>query len=270
MQRDFNELLGKKWDEGKFLCIGLDPDIDKIPESFKKGSIAETIIAFNTAITEATHDLACVFKPNPAFFEQYGEEGWHALKETVSLVNSAAPDVPVILDAKRGDIGNTNIGYAKMAFDYIGADAVTVQPYQGGEALTPFLERKDKGILVLVKTSNPGSGEFQDLSVNGEPLYKVVARNVAKEWNTNGNCGIVVGTTYPNELREVRDIVGTMPILMPGIGAQGGDLEASVRAGKDSRGKGIILNVSRAILYADNPREKAQGYDGAIRAALVK
>jgi len=277
MNRDFHDLLEAKWDEGKFLCVGLDPDIEKMPAAARKEHIADTILTFNKAIIDATHDIVCTFKPNPAFYEQYGEEGWHALKETVSHINTIAPGIPVILDAKRGDIGNTNIGYAKMAFDYIGADATTVQPYQGGDALAPFLERKDKGIIVLVKTSNPGSEEFQGLQTGGEPLYKTVARTIVEKWNVNKNCAVVVGATYPEELKEMRAIVGDMPILMPGIGAQGGDLEASVKVGKDSRGKGMIINASRAVIFASNSgnfaeaaRAKAQKYDGAIRKALVE
>lgn len=275
MNRSFRELLGRKWDEGKFLCVGLDPDLDKIPATVPGEKAGEKILAFNRAIVDATKDIVCTYKPNPAFYEAFGPEGWEALQATIAHIHSVAPDVPVLLDAKRGDIGNTNDAYAKMAFDICGADAVTVQPYQGGDALAPFLARADKGVFVLVRTSNPGAGELQDLSVNGEELYKVVARAVAGTWNANGNCAVVVGTTYPAEIAAVRALIGDMPILMPGIGAQGGDLDASVKAGKNSRNQGIIINASRAVLYASNgtdfaevARTKAQEFDDLIRKSL--
>jgi len=277
MARNFNELLGKKWDEGKFLCVGLDSELGKIPESARKGGTTETILAFNKAIIDATHDLVCAFKPNSAFYEAHGEEGWQALRETILYIRSVSPEVPVILDAKRADIGNTNNGYVTAFFDDLKCDAVTVHPYLGAEAIQPFLDRKDKGVIVLCRTSNPGAKEFQDLEMSGEPLYKVVAKHVKEKWNTNGNCGLVVGATYPNELREVRAVVGDIPFLMPGIGAQGGDLEASAKAGKDSRGKGMIINASRAVIFASASadfagaaRTKVQEYDGIIRKALIE
>jgi orotidine-5'-phosphate decarboxylase len=277
MNRDFNQLLRAKWDEEKFLCVGLDPDIAKMPGGVRGKSAEERIVAFNRAIIDATKDLVCAFKPNNAFFEAHGEEGWRALKATTGYIREQAPEVPVILDAKRADIGNTNNGYARMAFDILEADAITVHPYLGAEAIRPFLERAEKGIIVLCRTSNPGAHEFQDIEVGGEPLYKKVAEHVASDWNTNGNCGLVVGATYPAELSEVRAVAPELPFLIPGIGAQGGDLEASVKAGKDADGKGIIVNASRAVLYASNgedfaeaARKKVEEYNGAIRAALVK
>lgn len=257
MDRHFGKLLAEQEVHNKFLCVGLDPDLEKIPELVRHSSVRATIVEFNRAIIDATKDIVGVFKPNPAFYEAHGLEGWQALGETIRYIHRVAAPVPVILDAKRGDIGNTNKGYAQMAFDNFGADAITVQPYQGGEALEPFLSRKEKGILWLVRTSNKGAGEFQDLKIDGEPLYKHVARAVVK-WNTHGNCGVVVGTTYPSELKEVRAIVGDMPILMPGTGAQGGDLEASVKAGKNSHSKGIIINASRAVLYASRENDFAE------------
>jgi len=172
------------------------------------------------------------------------------LANTIKFIHQVAPEVPVILDAKRADIGNTNKGYVQAAFEELGVDAITVHPYLGKEALQPFLNRGDKGVFVLVRTSNPGAGEFQDLQVNGEPLYQIVARQVATEWNKNNNCGVVVGATYPEELLLIRQVVGDMPILIPGIGAQGGDVEKTVRAGKDSRGRGMIINSSRGIIFA--------------------
>jgi orotidine-5'-phosphate decarboxylase len=166
----------------------------------------------------------------------------------------------VILDAKRADIGTTNLGYVQAAFDIIGVDAITVHPYLGKEALAPFLARKEKGIIVLAKTSNPGAGEFQDLPVGDlqEPLYQVVARHVAQNWNANGNCALVVGATYPADLKKVRAIIGDMPILIPGIGVQGGEIAATVAAGKDSRGWGMIINSSRGVIFASKEDDFAQ------------
>jgi len=216
------------------------------------GSVEEALFIFNRDIIDATHDLVCAYKPNSAFYEAQGDQGLRALCRTVEYIRETYPHIPVILDAKRADIGSTNLGYVQMAFDIIGVDAITIHPYLGKEALAPFLARKEKGMIVLVKTSNPGAGEFQDLPVGDaqEPLYQVVARHVANAWNTHGNCAIVVGATYPAELEKVRAIVGDMPILIPGIGAQGGEVEATVSAGKDSRGWGMIISASRSIIFA--------------------
>jgi len=274
-ERTFRNLLDAQWKQGKFLCVGLDSDLEKIPETVRERGTRERIVAFNRAIIDATRDLVCAYKPNTAFYESHGDEGWSALRETIQYINDSAPDVPVILDAKRADIGNTNEGYVYSAFDHLHADAITVQPYPGKEALKPFLDRADKGVIVWCRTSNAGGSEFQDLLVDGVPLYKVVAEHVAKEWNTNGNCGLVVGATYPDELREVRSIVGDMPILIPGVGVQGGDLGKTVAAGKDAHGSGMIIAVSRAVIFASSGEDyaaaahtKAQELHDAIRKAL--
>ena len=288
--RNFGALIRARWELGKFVCVGLDSDFTKIPKAAHRPGlecevdIAHTIVAFNRAIVEATHEFACAFKPNIAFYEAHGAEGIGALQRTIMDIRTIAPDVPVILDAKRADIGNTNAGYAEMAFRVLRADAVTVNPYFGGEALKPFLECAHKGIFVLCRTSNPEAGEFQDLvapadwgtpgplcnsafskTVAVAPIYAHVAHRVAKHWNGNGNCGLVAGATNPQELRNVRSIVGDMPILIPGIGAQGGDVEQTVSAGKDSHGQGMIINSSRGIIFAsvggdfaDAARDKAQ------------
>jgi len=262
--RNFMQMIETQWFRGNFVCVGLDSDFGKIPESaHRRGdecsiSITNTIVAFNRAIVEATKDLVCAYKLNTAFYESHGSEGTTALQRTIHDIHITAPDIPVILDAKRADIGNTNVGYVKAAFDLLRADAITVHPYLGAEALRPFLSQTDKGIIVLCRTSNPGAGEFQDLLVNGESLYCVVARRIANEWNKNGNCAIVVGATYPDELREVRGIVGDMPILIPGIGAQGGDVKETVTAGKDSRGEGMIINSSRSIIFASSGADFAE------------
>jgi orotidine-5'-phosphate decarboxylase len=257
----FLEKLTARWQQGHFVCVGLDVDYEQLPAIVKEPrTIEEAIFIFNRAIIDATANLVCAYKPNSAFYERYGEAGIRALSRTASYSQENFPHIPVILDAKRADIGSTNRGYVLSAFDQLGVDAITVHPYLGKEALAPFLERKDKGIIVLAKTSNPGSGEFQDLLVGDvqEPLYQVVARNVAQHWNSNGNCGLVVGATYPAELRRVREIVGDMPLLIPGIGAQGGDVAATVAAGRDSRGWGMIINSSRGIIYASRGDDFAQ------------
>ncbi|HUO56067.1 MAG TPA: orotidine-5'-phosphate decarboxylase [Candidatus Paceibacterota bacterium] len=267
IRKSFRELVEARWSEQKFMCVGLDPDIARIPEHVRAGKNAvDSIIAFNRTIIEATHDLVCAYKPNSAFYEALGSEGIAALKTTLDDIHTIAPDVPVILDAKRADIGSTNEGYAMFAFEYLEADALTVHPYLGHEALRPFLQRSEKGIIVLCRTSNAGAGEFQDLQMGEEPLYMHIARAVVSKWNTNGNCALVVGATYPEELKAVRSIAPDMPILIPGIGAQGGDLEATVRAGKDKRGAGMMINSSRGIIYASVENDFAD----AARHATMK
>ena len=261
----FIEMLRNRWQKANsMVCVGLDSEYAKIPELAKEGiSIFEAIKGFNMSIVSATREYVCAYKPNIAFYEEQWLEGLRALEETIAYIRAVAPGVPIILDAKRTDIGNTNKGYAKMAFDVLKVDAITVNPYFGGEALGPFLERTDKGIIILCRTSNKGAREFQDLSVTIDegvvpgiecttlPLYQLVAHRAATEWNKNGNCLLVVGATYPEELKEVRKIVGDMPILVPGIGAQKDDLEATVKAGLDSTGFGMIINSARGIIFAD-------------------
>jgi orotidine-5'-phosphate decarboxylase len=271
--RHFRELLEAKWDEGKFVCVGLDSQIEKIPESIRQEDTRSTIVAFNRAIIDATKDLVCAYKPNTAFYESRGDEGWAALRETIMYIVENTRGVPVILDAKRGDIENSNGQYARAAFDYLQADAITVQPYAGGAALAPFFEHKEKGVFVWCRGSNAGSGEFQDMEINGSPLYKVVARHAAEKWNENGNCGAVVGGTYPKELGEVRAIVGDMPILVPGIGTQEGSLEKTIGNGRTADGKGLIVAASRSIIFAsleadfaDVARRKTEELHQAISA----
>lgn len=257
----FLSKLEQCWQQDTLVCVGLDSDYARLPESVRQGkTVEEALFAFNREIVDATHDLVCAYKPNAAFYEAQGDGGLRALVRTVQYIRETYSHIPVILDAKRADIGSTNAGYVAAAFDIIGVDAITVHPYLGREALAPFLERKEKGIIVLVKTSNPGADEFQDLPVGefGLPLYQVVARHVAKSWNDNGNCAVVVGATYPKELRRVRAMIGDMPILVPGVGAQGGEVAATVQAGKDSRGWGMIISASRSILFASPDRDFAQ------------
>ena len=222
------------------VCVGLDKS------DFK----------FNKAIIDSTCDLVCAYKPNSAFYEAYGVEGIGQLKKTCDYLQKKYPEIPIILDAKRADIGSTNEGYVKYAFDWLGADAITLQPYLGSEAIEPFLDRRDKGCIILCRTSNPGAGEFQDLKAGNKPIYIIVAENVVTKWNVNNNCLLVVGATYPKEMKAIRKIAGDMTFLVPGIGAQGGDVKKTVMAGLNSKKAGMIINSSRGIIFAKNPREE--------------
>ncbi|MGE3983665.1 MAG: orotidine-5'-phosphate decarboxylase [Dehalococcoidia bacterium] len=239
------------------LCVGLDPDPSLMPIA----SVAD----FNKAIIEATSDLVCCYKPNIAFYEALGAEGMEALHMTMRNI----PDhIPVILDAKRGDIGNTSAAYARAVFDELGADAMTVNPWGGKDAVEPFYEYADKGIIVWCRSSNPSAGDFQDQIVEYEgvkrPLWQVVALK-SMEWNIHGNIGIVMGATYPEQLKQARQICPTMPILIPGVGAQDGSLRESVLAGVTAAGDGAIISASRGVLYAS----RAADYALAARAAAT-
>ena len=261
MKSKFLLSLQKQWSKGKFVCVGLDPVYEKLPLIVRKKykSIDDAYFQFNKAIIDATADLVCAYKPQVVHYEESGELGLKALIKTRKYLLKRFPHIPVILDAKRADIGSTNEYYTKAYFDVMKFDAVTVHPYLGQEAMEPFLKRADKGIIVLVRTSNPGAGEFQDLKVDkSEPLYLKVAKNVAREWNKNGNCAIVVGATYPRELLQIRKAVGDLPILIPGIGAQGGDLEKTVKAGKDSKKQGMIIHASRSIIFSSSGSDFAE------------
>ena len=260
MPDSFIEKLKNKWNEGKFVCVGLDGDYNLLPKSVKDGSKETSIFNFNKAIIDSTSDLVSAYKPQVAHYEEAGLDGWSALSKTIKYLNESCPDIPVILDAKRGDIGATNKHYSKAIFDNLGFDAVTVNPYLGKESLEPFLTYKNKGIIILVRTSNPGAKEIQDLVIEGEgaPLYQHLAKIIASDWNYNHNCGVVVGSTYPEELKKVREIIGDMPILIPGIGTQGGDLEAAVKNGINSQKQGIIISSSRSIIYASSGEDFAE------------
>jgi len=241
------------------LCVGLDPEPERLPDA-----VNGSVLDFCTAIVDATADLVCAFKPQFAHFGAIGAED--ELQQLCAYIRDRYPDVLLILDAKRGDIGSTAERYAREAFDRYGAQVVTVNPYLGADSVAPFLQHPDGGVFVLCRTSNPGSGDFQSLLVDGEPLYQRVARRVAGEWNATGDCGLVVGATYPDELRQVREIVGDLPILVPGVGAQGGDVAATVAAGRDSSGYGMVISSSRAVLYASGGPDFA---DAARAEALT-
>lgn len=253
-----------------WLCVGLDPEPNRMPDHLPTD--AEGIYAFCAAIMDATADLVCAFKPNVAFFEALGAAGWSTLERLVRL----RPGPPIILDAKRSDIGSTAEAYARAVFTTLGADAVTLNPYLGGDALEPFLRHADRGCFILCKTSNPGSRDLQDARLaDGRPLYLAVAEMARDCWNTRGNAGLVVGATHPAALAEIRRACPDMLILAPGVGAQGGDLEATVRAAAAGAEPQVIVNVSRAVLYAERgvnfaaaARTAARQWRDAINAAL--
>lgn len=238
------------------VCVGLDSDFNQIPEPFIHYEYP--LFAFNRWIIEQTHEYASAYKPNVAFYEARGDRGLSSLRMTLEYLQLNHPDILTICDAKRGDISTTSAAYATAVFDWYGFDAVTLNPYLGKDALQPFLDRADRGCIILCRTSNPGAGEFQDLVVDGKPLWQVIAQRVRDDWNTSSNCMLVVGATYPAELKQVRDCVGDMTLLVPGIGTQGGEIEQVVKAGLNSSGKGLIINSSRSIIFADNPGEAAR------------
>lgn len=246
------------------LCVGLDSDMALIPERFRGEAMPQ--FAFNRWIIDATHLSAAAYKINTAFYEARGAAGWAELEATIAYLRETQGDILTICDAKRGDIGSTSAAYARAVFDHLGFDCVTLNPYLGRDALEPFLERADKGCILLCRTSNPGAGELQDLMVDSEPLWLHVARKIDVEWNRRRNCMLVVGATFPRELRRLRTLLPLMPLLIPGVGAQGGDLELTVRAGLDRHGGGIILNVGRAILTADDPGAAAESLRAEIAA----
>lgn len=238
------------------VCVGLDSEFEKLPAAVQNDDDPQ--FSFNQAIIDATHQFAVAYKLNSAFYEAWGDVGLRSLQRTMDYLHAAYPDIPTIDDAKRADIGNTNRGYVTAIFDQLGFDAVTLHPYLGREALQPFLDRTDKGCIILCRTSNPGSGELQDLVSDGKPIWQHVAERVANEWNANANCLLVVGATYPEEMRQIRRLTGQMTFLVPGIGAQGGDVEAVVTAGLNSEKKGMIINSSRGIIFASSGNDFAQ------------
>ncbi len=267
--RNFNALVQAQADADKFVCVGLDPDLDRVPECVRKDLVFDTICRFNQEIIDKTHHLVGAYKPNYAFYEGYGLQGLRALEVTMQYIRTVNRDVPIILDAKRGDIGNSNNGSRKMAFDWLQADAITLHPYLGIEALEPFLQDPNKGCILLCRTSNPGAESTQEISAlvrldearafripSHLPYYQYIAHLVAARmggFNYNGNCAVVVGATFPEQMAHVRRIIGDdMLILAPGVGKQGGSVEATVRAAKNSRGQGFLINSSSDILYASN------------------
>ena len=229
------------------LCVGLDPVPERLPEALE--GLPDPVLTFCKAVVDATSEVALAYKPNAAFFEAEGPEGWERLQALIAYIPS---EIPVILDAKRGDIGSSSQGYARMAFETMGADAVTVSPYMGRDSIQPFLDYEERGIFVLAATSNPGADDFQALEVEGERLSVHVARAVS-EWNEHGNAGLVVGATRPDMLTLLRRQAPGLPFLVPGVGAQGGDVGAVMAAALDDEGEGVIIAASRSILYTEDP-----------------
>lgn len=236
------------------VCVGIDPVIENIPERFKK--LDDPFFEFGKWIIDETHEYVNSYKPNSAFYEARGDKGILSLKKTCDYLKKNYPYIPIIIDAKRGDIGHTNAKYAKFVFEYLRADAVTLQPYLGSEALSEFFKYKDKGLIILCRTSNPGAGEFQDLVIDDMPLWQKVATQVINEWKnkTEADLLLVIGATYPEELKQARKIAPNASFLIPGIGKQGGNLEKTIAYGLNSENRGIIINSSRGIIYADNPK----------------
>jgi len=239
------------------LCVGLDPDPDRIPGG------ASGAVRFCADLIRETADVACCYKPNSAFWEQYGPDGWHALFELRAAIPA---DIPMLLDAKRADVGSTMRAYARAVFDALGADACTVHAYHGADSLEEFTRYADRGVYVVARTSNPGAADLQHLQADGDPLYLAVAR-LAERVNENGNVGLVVGATSPRDVERMR-VDTQLPFLLPGIGAQGGDLEASVRAAWNGDEASCLVNVSRGVMYADDPAAAARDYRDRINAVL--
>jgi len=255
----FIQMLAAAWQKNNsLLCVGLDPDPAKFPTHLHGRD--DAIFAFCADIVDATADLVCAFKPQIAYFAAHRAED--QLEALIAHIHAKHPGIPVILDAKRGDIGSTAEQYAIEAFERFQADAVTVNPYMGRDSVAPYLAWPKKGVILLCRTSNAGGSDLQFLDVGGEKLYERVARLTSHEWDTTGQCALVVGATFPAEIARVREIVGDMPLLVPGIGAQGGDIEATVRAGRTANGTGLMINSSRAILYAG----KDENFAAAARA----
>ena len=250
----FIDIIEASWEKNNsLLCVGLDTNLEKIPSVLLKQD--KPLFEFNKNIVDATADLVCAYKPQIAFYAASGSED--ELEMTIEYIHDRYPEIPVILDAKRGDIGSTAELYAKEVFDRYKADAVTVNPYLGSDTLTPFLEREEKGVIVLCRTSNPGAKDIQDLETNGRKLYQIIASMAVEKWNYNRNVLLVVGATYPKELNEIRSIAGEIPFLVPGIGAQGGDVEKAVMNGRNEKGTGMIINSSRGIIYASDGKDFA-------------
>ena len=264
----FIDQLTLAWQsQNSLLCVGIDPDVGKLPTPLRGLSTEDAFFQFGKAIIDATAPHVCSFKPQIAYFAAHSAED--VLQDLITYSHEQHPHIPVILDAKRGDIGSTAAQYAAEAFRRYRADAVTVIPCMGRDSVEPYLEYAEKGVIILCRTSNAGGSDVQFLNVQigneVKPLYQHIAQLVAHEWNSTGQCALVVGATYPDEIRAVRSIVGDMPLLIPGIGAQGGDLAATLDAGLCSDGTGVMINSSRAIIYASS----GDDYQNAMRQAAA-
>jgi orotidine-5'-phosphate decarboxylase len=254
-----DRLLRAQTSSGGLLCVGLDPVLEKLPADVAR--LDEPLLAFNRRIVDATADIAAAYKPQIAFYSAIGAEA--DLAASIGYIRERAPHALVILDAKRNDIGNTAEAYAREAFDRYGADAVTVNPYMGGDSIMPFVVRADRGMVLLCRTSNPGARDFQDLLVDGLPLYRRVAERADRDWNGHKNVMLVVGATYPAEMAALRQAHPELTFLVPGVGAQGADLDAMLSAGLNTAGSGLLVNSARGVIYAGD------GSGSAIRAAAL-
>jgi orotidine-5'-phosphate decarboxylase len=249
------------------LCVGLDSAIARLPHRFRESDRPQ--LAFNRWIIDQTHPFVAAYKPNMAFYEARGAAGWADLADTMAYLRSIDPRIFTICDAKRADIDSTNAGYVAGLLDELGFDAITLHPYLGQEALRPFLDRAEKACIVLCRTSNAGAGEFQDLGTASGPLWEVVAQRVRDHWDSHHNCMLVIGATYPAELARARELCPDMTFLVPGIGAQGGDIDAVVGAGLDARGRGLLINASRSVIFASDPAAEALRLRDAINVAAT-
>jgi orotidine-5'-phosphate decarboxylase len=247
------------------LCVGLDPDFEKLPPQFQQHAAPQQ--RFGEWIVDQTAEFAAAIKLNAAFYEARGAQGVAEMEHTIEYIRGRHPQLVTICDAKRADIGNTNLGYVASIFDRMGFDAVTLHPYLGREALEPFLTRQDRVCIILCRTSNPGAGEFQDLIVEGKPLWLTIGERVSREWDRDGNCMLVVGATYPEEMRRIRVVAPHTTLLVPGIGAQGGDVASVVSAGMNANGAGLLISASRSILFDSNPARAARALRDEINAA---
>ena len=255
----FHERLRQVWrSKNSLVCVGIDPEVAKIPAHLHDEE--EPYLAFGIGIVDATAPFVCAFKPQAAHFAAVGAED--QLAKLIAYIQRKFPEIPVILDAKRGDVGSTAALYAKEVFERYSADAVTVNPYLGYESISPYLDYTDRGVIVLCRTSNPSSDWIQAVPLNNEPLYLSVARKV-REWDKNNQCMLVTGATFPEELGRVRRVIGDLPLLVPGVGAQGGDVDSVLKMGLDADGYGLCISSSRSIIYA------GKGYDFAPQAAIA-
>ena len=258
----FYEKTAKAWAKNNSLvCVGLDPDFKKLPECVKGEK--NPLFAFNKAIIDATKDYVCAYKPQAAYYA--GQDMDEDLQMTMDYIAENAPEIPLILDVKRGDIGSTAEMYAKEAFERYHADAVTVNPYMGFDTLKPFLDHADKGVIILCRTSNPNSGDLQNLVADGHMLYEHVAMLVRDRWNYNNNAALVIGATYPEELKKIRTICPELPFLVPGVGAQGGDVQKVIENGANADKTGLIINSSRGIIYASKGEDFAEKAGAAAK-----
>lgn len=258
----FYEKTAKAWAKNNSLvCVGLDPDFNKLPECVKGEK--NPLFAFNKAIIDATKDYVCAYKPQAAYYA--GQDRDEDLQMTMDYISENAPEIPLILDVKRGDIGSTAEMYAKEAFERYHADAVTVNPYMGFDTLKPFLDHADKGVIILCRTSNPNSGDLQNLIADGKMIYEHVAELVRDRWNYNNNAALVIGATYPEELKKIRTICPELPFLVPGVGAQGGDVQKVIENGANADKTGLIINSSRGIIYASKGEDFAEKAGAAAK-----